>query len=94
MPQSRLIPLILALTPLIGCVPVAYNTTPVGRFEGIINLRWVAPNTFFYFLDASKTLRFTRANGQVIEPGPMMTDGGSIRRGVRPRYPRLHGWRA
>ena len=68
----------LLLSLLSGCAPVAYNTTPIGTFEGVINLRWVEPNIFLYLPDSEQPFRFIRANGQVIEPGPMLTDGGSI----------------
>jgi hypothetical protein len=77
--ERRVVQLLsIALIALAGCAPVVYDTTPVGRFEGIINLRWLEPNIFLYLPDPAEPFRFIRANGQVIEPGPMLTDGGSI----------------
>jgi hypothetical protein len=63
---------------LSACAPVSYPTTPVGRFEGVITLRWLEANLFLYLPDPERPFRFIRANGEVIEPGPMLTDGGSI----------------
>jgi hypothetical protein len=67
-----------ALLLLSGCIPVAYDDVPVGRFEGVIELRWLFENHFLYTPHPEAPFRFIRANGEVIQPGPMVTDGGSV----------------
>jgi len=58
----------------------------IGSFEGLesIRLRWVRPNWFEFIPKRANPFRFTRANGEQIEPRHMFTDGGSI--------PRLFRW--
>lgn len=50
---------------------------PVGRFSGGFSLRWLGPERFRYLPD-DDPLTFHRANGEVITPGEMVTDGGTI----------------
>lgn len=50
---------------------------PVGRFTGGFSLRWLGPERFRYLPDADP-LTFYRANGEVITPQEMETDGGTI----------------
>jgi hypothetical protein len=71
--------LILSLT-LVACIPVGFDETPVGIFEGQIRLTWLYENHFLYepHEDPQQRFRFIRANGQVIEPGTMVTNGASI----------------
>jgi hypothetical protein len=59
-----------------------YGATTVGRFENIdrIFLRWERPDWFEYVPDADKPFSFTRASGEAIVPGRMLTDGGSVPR--------------
>lgn len=57
-----------------------FTDFPVGRFEGQPRLVWVAPDLFLHEPLAAKPFRFVRANGEVIAPGRMFTDGGSIPR--------------
>lgn len=63
---------------LVGCVPYAFEDTSPGRFEGDLRLRWIAPDLFAYEPDPQRPFRFIRPSGEVIEPGRMVTDGGSI----------------
>ena len=51
---------------------------PVGRFEGRFTLQWLAPELFFYIPDPLHTMRYIRANGEIIQPEEMLTDGGSM----------------
>lgn len=55
---------------------------PIGRFEGAPRLVWVAPDLFLHEPVPGKPFRFIRANGEVIAPGRMFTDGGSIPRAL------------
>ncbi|HMO51236.1 MAG TPA: hypothetical protein PKA21_08930 [Kiritimatiellia bacterium] len=53
------------------------RSLPVGRFTGGFCLRWLGPERFRYLPD-DDPLTFHRANGEVITPGEMETDGGTI----------------
>lgn len=57
-----------------------YPYFPIGRFEGEPRLVWIRPDVFRHEPNPDAIFRFTRANGEVIEPGRMNTDGGSIPR--------------
>ena len=57
-----------------------YRTTPTGQLKGTITVTWIEPDLFVFRPDSTNPLTFTRANGDVIRPGPMVTDGGSIPR--------------
>ncbi len=59
-----------------------YAGTPAGRFENVgrILLRWERPDWFEYLPDTAAPFRFIRASGEAIEPGRMITDGGSVPR--------------
>lgn len=62
-----------------------YDSLSTGQFDGSLNLHWVSPDRFVYVPDPENPFKFTRSNGEVIQPGPMFTDGGSI-----PRLLRVH----
>jgi hypothetical protein len=49
----------------------------VGRFSGGFSLRWIGPERFRYLPDHDP-LTFHRANGEIITPREMETDGGTI----------------
>jgi len=66
----------------VACVPQAYHQTEPGRFEGELRLRWLAPDMFVYEPNPAAPFRFVRPNGQVVEPGPLVTDGGSAPRSL------------
>jgi hypothetical protein len=59
-----------------------YAGTVAGSFQNVdrIVLRWDRPDWFEYIADAEVPFAFTRASGEVITPGRMLTDGGSIPR--------------
>lgn len=54
-----------------------------GKIEGKIILQWVEADKFIYISDKEKPLKFIRGNGEVIQPTPIYTDGGSIPRAAR-----------
>ena len=55
---------------------------PVGKLDGEPRLVWIAPDLFRHEPNPDKPFRFTRSNGEVIQPGLMITDGGSIPRAL------------
>lgn len=56
-----------------------FDKLPVGSFEGDFSLIWTGPGRKFLYIPNYKTpFKFTRANGEVIQPGVMATDAGSI----------------
>lgn len=67
---------------LLGCAPHPYHATSPGRFEGELRLRWVGSDTFLVEPDPALPFRFVRPDGQVIEPGPLVTGGGSVPRAL------------
>ena len=98
----------LALSLATGCASVDYDGAQVGRFEGSVWVMWVGEGNrlgagrFVYAPAPGDPLRFVRANGEVLEPEVMYTDGGSIPRtaqlfrgfspwGYAPAY-MVHDW--
>lgn len=65
-----------------GCIPQAYEATPTGTFTGALEVRWLRNDLFSFEPDADEPFAFVRATGEVIEPGPMVTDGGTIPRAL------------
>jgi hypothetical protein len=69
-----------------GCIrdanPVMtnYERTPAGRLQGKLIVQWLEPNQFLFLPDSAQPLTFIRSNGDTIQPGRMLTDGGSIPR--------------
>lgn len=63
-----------------GCAQVLYSKTPSGKFAGRLDVEWIAPNLFIYRPNLSEPLTYTAADGKVIRPQLMYTDGGSIPR--------------
>jgi hypothetical protein len=59
-----------------------YDGTPAGTFHNVdrIILRWERPDWFEFIPDPERPFAFTRASGEVIAPGRMITNGGSIPR--------------
>ena len=59
-----------------------YGATPQGTFRNAdrLTLRWDRPDWFEFLPDPERPFAFTRASGEVIMPGRMITDGGSIPR--------------
>ena len=63
-----------------SCSAINYDKIPVGELHGKLTLEWVGPDQFIYRPDAQHPFYFKRANGEVIQPGSVFTDGGSIPR--------------
>ncbi|MCE6977272.1 DUF1353 domain-containing protein [Pseudomonas frederiksbergensis] len=76
----RFLILILLVFTLEACAPMSYRKTDEGRFNGALDVRWIKNDYFLFVPSKDDPFRFTRANGEVIRPGPMYTDGGSIPR--------------
>jgi len=101
--RQRAIYLILLGLALAGCnTHRAYENSQAGQFEGVVEIRWLRPDRFLFVPNAANPLRFKTADGQVFEPKPMYTDGGSIPRifwsvpgyspwGIGPAYI-IHDW--
>lgn len=58
-----------------------YPDFPIGKFEGEPYLVWVKPD-IFRMEPQTPCFRFIRSSGEVIEPGRLFTDGGSIPRAL------------
>lgn len=65
---------------LAGCAQILYEKTPTGKFAGRLDVEWIAPNLFIYRPHLSEPLTYTAADGKVVRPQLMYTDGGSIPR--------------
>jgi len=65
---------------LAGCARLFYEKTPSGKFEGRLDVEWIAPNLFIYRPHPTEPLTYAAADGKVIRPQLMYTDGGSIPR--------------
>lgn len=63
-----------------SCSTIDYDKIPVGELHGRLTLEWVGPDQFIYRPDARNPFYFKRANGEVIQPGSVFTDGGTIPR--------------
>ena len=68
------------VTLLPGCASVKYAKVPKGEVGGRLTIEWVGPDKFIYRPDVQKPFYFKRANGEVIQPKAIYTDGGSIPR--------------
>jgi len=101
--KRMLIYLILLGLTLAGCnAHRAYENSKAGQFDGVVEIRWLKPDRFLFVPYPPNPLRFTTGDGQVLEPKPMYTDGGSIPRffwsvpgyspwGIGPAYI-IHDW--
>ncbi len=75
----RLVSCVL-VTLLCGCASSLYRETSTGTLRGTLDVRWIHNDYFAFIPNPDDPLTFTRANGDVIRPGPMFTDGGSVPR--------------
>lgn len=66
-----------------GCGSVLWSRTEPGELSGRLILDWYEPDWFVYTPDPGMLLRFVCANGDVVQPSEMLTDGGSIPRPFR-----------
>lgn len=95
--------MVLSALMLAGCFAHhAYENSSTGRFEGVVDIRWLKPDRFLYVPNRTNPLRFTTTDGRLFEPKPMYTDGGSVPRllwsvpgyspwGMGPAYI-IHDW--
>src|SRR5437016_1616727 len=72
--------LLLAFALLTSCASSKYNKVPKGEVGGLLTIEWVGPDKFIYRPNAKRPFYFKRANGEIIQPKSMYTDGGSIPR--------------
>lgn len=57
-----------------------YEKFAIGSLKGKLIVQWLAPDQFLFLPDKDNPLTYFRSNGDVIKPGRMYTDGGSIPR--------------
>ena len=76
---------------LSACVPARYEAVEPGTFHGTIDLRWVDSDIFVYIPNPDDPFRFERPDGSVVQPGVLITDGGSTPRALR-AFPHLSPW--
>ena len=74
-----------------ACVPARYEAVETGTFHGTIDLRWVDSDIFVYIPNPDDPFRFERPDGSVVEPGVLITDGGSTPRVLR-AFAHLSPW--
>ncbi len=61
-----------------------YQDFPVGHIGGSPQLIWIRPDQFLHQPNPDDPFRFTRANGEIIQPERFFTDGGSVPRAFWP----------
>ncbi|MGD9667865.1 MAG: DUF1353 domain-containing protein [Hyphomicrobiaceae bacterium] len=83
----RLAAVIVVTVGLGGCLDMIYgwryDQTKSGELKGTLRIQWLAQDKFLYEPDPTDPLIFKRADGTVIEPAAMYTDGGSIPQALR-----------
>ncbi|MCB1519186.1 MAG: DUF1353 domain-containing protein [Hyphomicrobiaceae bacterium] len=60
-----------------------YDQTKTGELKGTLQIRWLSQDKFLFVPDAADPLVFKRADGTVIQPQSMYTDGGTIPSALR-----------
>jgi hypothetical protein len=80
MRKAVFVPLISLALLLAGCAEIVYRQTDTGEFTGKLDVRWIEPDRFLYLPHEADPLRFRPAEGEVVTPRAMYTDGGSIPR--------------
>jgi hypothetical protein len=65
---------------LTTCQTLNYERIPTGEIGGRLTIEWVGPDQFIYRPDAERPFYFKRVNGEVIKPGSIYTDGGTVPR--------------
>jgi Protein of unknown function (DUF1353) len=76
----RLAALLVTSLVLGGCASKPYRDTDVSAFKGALDVRWVQNDYFLFLPNKDDPFLLRRKNGDVIAPGRMYTDGGSIPR--------------
>lgn len=82
--RTKIVLSLLLIGVMSGCsTPTKfYNELPVGKIQGQINLQWRDDpvKSFVYIPNPDNLFSYTTSDGEVITPGPLYTDGGSIPR--------------
>ena len=78
----RLTIAILVLCSLSSCAGTRFYSTVEGhgKLRGRPCIEWVKPDRFVYDQHKNGSFAFVRPNGEIIQPGSIETDGGSIPR--------------
>lgn len=71
---------VVLLGAISGCATIHYARVKEGKLSGKLLVEWIDADVFSFTPDQSRPLIFTRHNDEKIQPGPMLTDGGSIPR--------------
>ena len=83
----RMAVVIAATVGLGGCLDLIYgwhyDQTKTGELKGTIRIKWLAQDKFLFEPDPADPLVFKRADGTVIRPQAMFTDGGTIPQALR-----------
>lgn len=78
---------VLSAVGLGGCLEQLYawhyDQTKTGDLKGTLRVTWIGADSFLYEPDPANPLTFKRADGTVITPAAMYTDGGSIPTALR-----------
>src|SRR4051812_4355879 len=78
----RTISVIWIFCTLAGCQKWNYDAIPTGEVHGRLTIEWVGPDQFIYRPDAERPFYFKRANGELIKPRSIYTDGGTVPRAL------------
>jgi len=79
--MMRVFRIVIVSALVTGCATAReYDSFSTGKLEGKLIVQWLEPDKFLFLPDVRNPLRFTRHNETKIEPGRMLTDGGSIPR--------------
>ena len=57
---------------------IVYETTKVGTLKGKLQVEWIDQDTFLFVPDPVNPLVYMRGNKEVVQPGMMRTDFGSV----------------
>ena len=74
----KMIVLVFAL--FVSACSSTYLAVRPGQFSGKLDVRWIENDRFLFLSRTEEPFVFKRPDGQIIRPGPMYTDGGSIPR--------------
>lgn len=85
--RLKVLAVAVAALALGGCIDQVfgffYDRTATGELKGTLQIRWVSQDSFVFVPDPADPLTFKRADGTVIQPGEMYTDGGTIPTALR-----------
>ena len=85
--KSKVLAVLVATLFLSGCTDWFFNRfyskTDTGELKGKIIVEWIDQDRFIFIPDPKKPLTFRRKNNEIIKPGRMYTDGGTIPAALR-----------